>query len=117
MFAANPMQHDMTRHRESHSTIKLDRMMVSRCHMKPGYDAVTTMVSYKMPDNARSVAFAAVLRMRAHAANLGVTFEHQAFAAHCDQLAVRSYPVIRTHLARSAAKEARERESCKRYHL
>lgn len=117
MLAANAMQHDMTRHRESHSVIESDCMMVPGCNMEPGHDAIATMVSYKMPDNARSISFAAMLWMRAHAANLGVAFEHQAFAAHRDQLTARSYPVIRAHLTRSAAKEAGERESCKSYHL
>ena len=74
------------------------------------------MVSREMPDEICSVTFAAMVRVGADAADLGIAIEGYTFATHCDQFPVESYPVVGTHFAGSAAEEARECEGSERDH-
>ena len=66
------MELDLASYRESQPQIKIDGVVVFGADMKPGDQAVTAMISRKMPDKIRGVTFAAMCGMSADAADLGV---------------------------------------------
>ena len=115
------MESDLADLLEPHSKVEFDGAMVLAADMEPGYKPVSAMISHELPDETRCKAFATMCRMGADAADLGVTVERQALAAHRDQFAirsrVRSNAIVRTHFARPFAKKAGEREGCERDHL
>ena len=61
---------------EPHPEIEFDGAMVLAADMEPGHKPVTAMISHQLPDEARSQAFAAICRMGADPADLGISVEH-----------------------------------------
>src|SRR5262249_4706888 len=115
-LAEDPIEHDLADHLEPHSEVEFNCAMVRDANMQPGHKVVTTMISDDFPDDGRSDAFATMRRIYANAADFGVAVEHQALAAHRNQLPVRSHAAVRAHFTRLFAKEAGERQVCERDH-
>lgn len=92
------MESDLADLLEPHSKVEFDGAMVLVADFEPGYKPVSAMISYELPDEARSKAFATMCRMCADAADLGVAVERQALAAHRDQFAIRSRARGQHHL-------------------
>ena len=69
------MEFDLAGHRESQPQIKLDGVRIFGADMEPGHLAFTAMISREMPDKIRRMTFAAMCRMSADAADLGVAVE------------------------------------------
>ncbi len=115
--ATDPLERDRADHFEPQAKVEIEGATVRRGHMEPGHEPITTMIPHQPPDQARSQTLATMCRMGADAADLGVAFEHQAFAAHRDQFTIRSHAVIRAHFTSPSAKKSGEREVCERDHL
>jgi len=115
--ATDAMERDRADHFEPQAQVKVKSATVRRAYMEPGHEPGTTMIAHQPPDQARSKALSTMCRMCADAADLGVAFEHQSFAAHGDQFVIRSHAVVRAHFARTSAKKAGEREVCERQHF
>ena len=111
------MEFDLAGHRESQPQIKLDGVRIFGADMEPGHLAFTAMISREMPDETRSVTFAAMCGMGADAADLGVVVERYTFSTHRDQFPVGSHTIVGTHFACSAAEEPGEREVSEGNHL
>ena len=115
--ATDPLERDRADHFEPQANVEIEGATVRRGHMEPGHEPITTMIPHQSPDQARSKTPATMCRMGADAADLGVAFEHQAFAAHRDQFTIRSHTVIRAHFTSPSAKKPRKREVCERDQL
>ena len=111
------MQRDRADYFEPQAKIQIEGSTVGRGHVEPGDEPIATMILHQSPDQARGQTLSTMCRMGADAADFGVAFEHQTFAAHRDQFAVRSHAVVRAHFTRPYAKKSREREVCERDHL
>jgi hypothetical protein len=93
---------------KAHVVIEVDGAAVRGADVQEGGDTFFALMTYDLPDEGCGEALSAMRGMGADAADLGVSVELQALAAHGDQLAGRSNAEVGSHGAGAWAKEAGE---------
>ena len=95
---------------EAHAQVEIDGALVGGADVHPRDVAGAALLADDFPDEGGGVTVAAMRGVSAQAADLGVAGEHDALAAHGDEVAMMADAEVGAHLAGAWAEEAGEGE-------